>query len=124
MKADSSGEKPETGESSRTLGVRAGYDVKIGEAGAVDYGYGGMSVSPLPYENIPRSLLPKSFGGRDPKNEVFEVDTRDLPRELAYREDPAKYETHGFIEPAFRMSFENYRDAIYETSVLWKRVQQ
>ncbi|HZB07824.1 MAG TPA: hypothetical protein VE525_01790 [Rubrobacter sp.] len=58
---------------------------------------------------------------RDP---VFELDTDELPEELIYRPDPENPEEHGFLEPARRMSFEEYQQTIYGTRALWHRLRQ
>jgi hypothetical protein len=54
---------------------------------------------------------------------VWEVDTDELPDLLAYRPDPDSPETHGFIEPARRMAFEEYQRALHATRTLWRPVR-
>ncbi len=81
----------------------------------------GMSVSPSPPENLPHHRRPPHFDGTG-KDPVFELDTDDLPEELEYRPDPSNPETHGFITPAYPMTFEHYQRAIHETRGLWRLV--
>ena len=78
-----------------------------------------MSVSPAPPENLPLHRRPPDFGGTG-KDPVFAMNTDDLPEELQYRPDPAKPNTHGFITPAYTMTFAHYQRAIHETRVLWQ----
>jgi hypothetical protein len=52
------------------------------------------------------------------------VRARQLPEELNYRPDPENPEEHGFLEPARRMSFEEYQQTIYGTRALWHRLRQ
>jgi hypothetical protein len=112
-----------TGASARTLGARANIDIPVDEDGFVEPGTGGMSVSPHTPENLPFFRRPPEFGGtgRDP---VWELDllaeNPDNPlRKLTYRADPKNPEHHGFIEPATRMSFEEYQQALHETHDAW-----
>ena len=122
MKEDEDG-WPEVGAGSRTLGVRPGVDIRLYFAdGRVDHRVlEGMSVSPSPPENLPPHRRPPQFGGTG-KDPVFELDTDELPEELAYRPDPSKPDAHGFITPAYTMAFEHYQRAIHETRGLWRRV--
>jgi len=83
----------------------------------------GMSVVPPPVENLVDHRRPPDFGGTG-KDPVFELDTEDLPGVLAYRPDPTNPEGHGFIEPARRVSFEEYRRAIHQTRSLWRRLRR
>lgn len=125
---------PMIGTTGRYLGARRCGRVKdfeeINPDGTVDPGKGGMSVNPPPPTNIaPSRRLPK-YGkdedgkigyGKDP---VFELDTDDLPDKLRYRPDPdpKEAERHGFIEPSYRMPFEEYLQTVHETRTLWRRV--
>jgi hypothetical protein len=114
-------EEPELGASSRTLGARAGVDIPVGDDGSVAPETGGMSVSPIPPENLPAHRRPPEFGGTG-KDPVFETETDALPFGLIYRPDSDKPETHGFIEPAYPMTFEGYQGLIHATRVLWRLV--
>lgn len=64
---------------------------------------------------------PPEFGGTG-KDPVFEMDTDELPEELEYLPDPNKPATHGFIRPAYTMSFEHYQRALHATRELWQPV--
>ena len=120
MKADPADGLPATGETGRYLGARPGVDIPVDGDGFVDPGTEGMSVVPPPVENLARHRRPPDFGGTG-KDPVFVLDTEELPDELAYRPDPANPEEHGFIEPAHRVIFEEYRRAIHGTRTLWRR---
>lgn len=72
---------PELGSNSRTLGARAGVDVRVLADGSIIAGRHGISVSPSPPENLPHRRRSPEFGGTG-KEPVFEIDTRDLPRGL------------------------------------------
>lgn len=124
MKADD--ELPIIGFTSRTLGVRAGVDIPVvfeESPGLVGSGAGGVSVSPASPENLPRHRRPPQFCGTG-KDPIFELETDDLPEELAYRPDPDNPRKHGFIEPTQNtlLSFERYQQLIHETRGLWRLV--
>lgn len=123
MRADQADGLPAIGETGRYLGVRPGVDIPVAPDGFVDSGTEGMSVVPPPVENLVDHRRPPDFGGTG-KDPVFELDTEDLPGVLAYRPDPANPEGHGFIEPARRVSFEEYRRAIHQTRTLWRRLRR
>jgi len=53
------------------------------------------------------------------KHPVWELDTDELPDFLVYTQET---ETHGFIEPAYRMELGDYQDAIAATRDLWREV--
>ena len=46
----------------------------------------------------------------------------DLPRGLIYEPDLDNPDTHGYICPAYPMSFEKYQELLYETRYDWRRV--
>lgn len=119
MKEDEDG-LPKIGATPRYLGAKPGKDIRVFNSGSVFSTREGMSVSPWPPENLPSHRRPEEFGGtgHDP---VFEMDTDDLPEELEYLPDPNK-PAHGFIRPAYTMSFEHYQRALHETRELWRRV--
>jgi hypothetical protein len=77
-----------------------------------------MSVSPPPPENLPPSRLPRDRGGKG-KDPIWQLETDDLPRELSYRADPDDPDAHGFIEPSWVMSFEDYQKAIHGSRTRW-----
>lgn len=114
---------PKTGETGRYLGVRPGVDILVDEGGFVDPGMEGMSVAPPPVENLAEHRRPPEFGGGG-KDPVYDLETGELPDDLAYRPDPANPSGHGFIEPTRRMPFEEYRRTIHATRSLWRRLRQ
>lgn len=113
---------PEVGPTGRYPGVRPDIDIPVDGNGVVEPGAGGMSVVPPPVTNLAPHRLPREFGGRS-RDPVFELDTDELPEKLTYRPDPDNPEEHGFVEPAHRMSFEEYERAIHETRGLWRPVR-
>ena len=117
MKAEDD-DLPKVGVSARTLGARPNIDIPLDEDGLVEPEMEGMSVSPPPLENLPYYRRPREFGGegRDP---LWELETDELPAELVYRPDPDDPDRHGFIEPRWWMSFEEYQRAIHSTRGLW-----
>jgi hypothetical protein len=48
--------------------------------------------------------------------------SRDLPKGLQYRPDPAKPTTHGFIEPSEAMTLRQYEDLLAKTKDTCKPV--
>lgn len=120
MRADETGGRPRAAADARSLGARA-RDITIGRYGGVGRGREGMSVSPMPPENLPHHRRPDRFGGSG-KDPVWVLDTEDLPDDLVYAYDSLKPQTHGFISPAYHMSFEHYQQALAETSGLWELV--
>jgi len=109
---------PKPGASARTLGVRANLDIPVDEDDYVRPEMDGMSVSPLPPDNLPDHRRPPEFGGTG-KDLIWELETDNLPNGLSYRPDPAAPERHGFIEPSSLMSFEDYQGALRSTRALW-----
>lgn len=121
MRADADG-LPMVGTSGRYLAIRPNVDVPVDAAGHVDPETEGMSVVPPPVENMEPHRRPPEFDGTG-KDPVFEIETDELPDELRHRPDPANPERHGFIEPARRMSFEEYLAAVRSTRALWRKVE-
>lgn len=112
---------PEIGATSRYLGARPGMDIRVFDSGSVFSTRQGMSVSPLPPKNLPKRRRPKEFGGTG-KDPVFEMETDELPEGLEYLPDPQKPTTHGFIRPAYTMTFEYYQILLHSTRELWRLV--
>lgn len=112
-------ELPKPGWSARALGARCNIDIPIDENGCVEPEMGGVSVSPPPPENLPPIRLPRELGGKG-KDPVWEMETDELPDGLVYRPDPDNPEAHGFIEPARRMTFEEYQRILHEARTLWR----
>lgn len=120
MKQTISGE-PQLGGSARTLGVRLGKDIAaLSGVELVQPGEGGLSVSPDDPRFLPVFRRPPLFGGTGVDPIWFLQDT-DLGPTLCYRRDPAR-SGHGFIEPAFPMTADEYRQALEATQSLWRQV--
>lgn len=113
---------PKPGWSARTLGARCNIDVRINEDGFILPEDGGMSVSPPPPENLTPIRRPPEHGGTG-KDPVWRMETDELPGELHFRSDPDDPARHGFIEPAERMTFEEYQRTLHETRPLWTPVR-
>jgi hypothetical protein len=118
MKA-ASDRHPEPGRTARTLGVRPGIDIRVGEDGLVVGGEGGMSVAPDSAENLPAHRRPPEHGGTG-KDPIWELAVADLSDELVYREDPLMHGVHGFIEPSAPITFERYESALLGTRAAWR----
>jgi hypothetical protein len=114
---------PVVGESARRLGARQGIDVEVDQGSMVHPVSGGMSVSPGSPESLPRHRKPPEWGGTglDP---VWEVSSDELGPRLLYRPDPARPDTHGFIEPSGPVKFAEYQDALAETRPKWRLVER
>jgi hypothetical protein len=127
------GDKPMTGSSSTSLGVRVPAtsnhpDIVPDSVGEVHPGTGGMSVAPslraLPFRLIPRRLrhLVPGAGGND-KHYVWSLGdgpfvAGQVATALQLRPDPAN-SNHGFVEPDAVMSLDSYQDAIRATRDDW-----
>lgn len=122
MRADPEDGLPLVGKTARYLAARPGPDIPVDEDGTVEPETGGTSVSPPPLRNLHPLRLPREHGGLG-KDPVFELETDELPEELAYRPDPSNPEGHGFIEPGRRMPFEVYEGAVRATRLLWRPVR-
>lgn len=113
---------PELGASSRLLGARPEFDSPVDANGYVEPTTGGMSVSPDGPLNLPPHRRPREFGGYG-RDSVFKVDESTLGGELRFRPDPDNPDTHGFVEPARRMTFEDYQMALGSSRMLWSKVE-
>ena len=122
MKAAEKGvpQPPRTG--SRTIGARPNIDIPVNEIGLVEPEMGGISVSPNSEENLPPYRRPPAFGGTG-KDPLWELETENLPDELAYRPDPDDPDRHGFIEPSRVMTFNRYQGALRLSRNLWRPVE-
>lgn len=124
MRADAD-QGPRVGRSGRTLGVRVPNDIAPHQDGTVDPGCGGMSVVPHTMWNIPSHRRPSglrkgSTGLRDDR--IYAIGERIEARgELVARPDPASPTRHAFVEPARRMSLENFELALVSTRPDWRQ---
>jgi hypothetical protein len=110
---------PESGRTARTLGVRPGIDIQVGDGGLVVGGEGGMSVAPNSPENLPAHRRPPEHGGTG-KDPIWELDVADLGEELGYREDPLMPGAHGFVAPALPTTFDAFEAALSGTRRAWR----
>jgi hypothetical protein len=120
MRPDENG-LPTLGSSASTLGVRLNKDIFLKDDGLVHPRTEGMSVAPDRPENIFQPLRPKELGGGG-RNPAYGIDVGDLGPSLTFRRDPRKPTSHGFIEPAYPMEFEEYESSILSTAAAWRRV--
>lgn len=101
----------------RGLGVRPVLDISMDDAGHVEPDTNGMSVAQDAPEFLPEHRRPVSLGGEsdDPQ---WRIEEEELGAALVYRldEPPPR---HGVIEPAWRMTLEEYELAIAETREAW-----
>ena len=110
---------PLTGAIARTLGARPAIDIVVDSVGMVRPGTGGVSVAPNDIMHLPVFRRPPEFGGTG-KDPVWSIRAIDLGPDLRYRPDPDNPAGHGFIEPARRMRFSEYQDALHATSGTWR----
>jgi hypothetical protein len=121
MKEDENG-LPTLGESGRALGVRGVDDIPIDADGLVHPGTGGMSVSPNNPMNLPEWRRPSGFGGTG-KDPVWGLNSDDLGTNLSYRPDPENPIAHGFVEPAFSMTYDQYLESLWNTLTSWFKLK-
>ena len=109
---------PELGSSASRLGARPGVDIPVDENGMVRPGTGGMSVNESP-TGMPEFRRPPSFGGSGKNLNMYCISSCDLGPGLQYVPDVSG---HGFVEPAWNMSFEEYQAYLYQTQGSWSEV--
>jgi hypothetical protein len=109
---------PVVGPTARTLGVRLEIDIPVDAYGMVRPGAGGLSVSPESPVYLPTHRRPPEFGGTG-NDDVWFIAVNDLGPSLLYRPDPANPAGHGFVEPARRMTAEEYQQALAATRGAW-----
>ena len=120
MKEDNGSQ--ETGNTARSLGARPGYgtelnsgeDIIVDTDGMVHPGQGGMSVAPDP-KDLVRIRKPPFLGGTS-KDPVWGIKTNNLGPQLKYVPDSP---THGTIQPAYDMPFDEYQKALANTKPFW-----
>lgn len=112
---------PRVDASARTLGARPSIDVPGDGADDVDPGMGGMSVAIGAAHFLPEHRRPTNLGGSgaDP---VFMIEAGELGPDLRVRADEDGPSGHGFVEPVFRMGFDDYQEAIWASRPGWQRV--
>lgn len=112
---------PRVDESARTLGARPWIDVPGDGSDPVEPNTGGMSVSSGSPQNLPVHRRPSTFAGTgaDP---VFSIEVPEIGHDLRWRADSEGLSGHGFLEPARRMPFHEYQEALWATRSRWRRV--
>lgn len=109
---------PAIGATARTLGARPDVDIPLTPEGLVRPGLGGMSVSPDSPMNLPRHRRPPEWNGTG-KDLIWSITTDLLGNDLSYRPDPED-PTHGFVEPARPMLFNEYQGYLFESARSWR----
>lgn len=112
---------PVVGATARTLGARPVIDIPIDQNGMVWPRTGGISVTPNDPKKLPRHRRPRSLGGRG-KDPVWCIPSSYLGPKLVYKADPNNPTSHGFIEPAFPITFDDYQRALTGTRGSWQLV--
>lgn len=110
--------QPEPGRTARTLGARPGVDIPVDADGFVHGGHGGVSrrIRRIGF----RGTADRPSHGGTGKDSVWELAVARLGEKLVYRHDPLMPALHGFVEPAFAMSFEEYEAALAATRRDWR----
>jgi hypothetical protein len=119
MEEDGEG-RPFVGSTARCLGIRAGDDIPVDDEGEVEPFSGGMSVTPHTPAELPFFRRPPSYEGGTGKDPAWEIDSGNLGEGLVYRPDDARPDTHGFVEPAWRMRLDEYEDLLALTRDSWR----
>ena len=126
MTADSDG-LPLVKQSARALGVRTPADVSSGvdpdvistaPDDIIQPGEGGMSTAPNDPANLAKNRRPPQVNGGVGKDPVWEIDTNDLGTVLRFNQDKP---THGAVEPAQPMTFEQYEQSLLASRGKWVR---
>jgi hypothetical protein len=120
------GDKPLIAPTARGLGARPETDILVSSSGEVSPGTGGMSVAPdwklLPAWRIPRRLahiVPKARGRNEDacwRLGRYPFVPGPITEQLQLVSDGP---THGVVEPAFEMSFNQYQLALASTKDEW-----
>ena len=132
MMEDVATAKPKTGDTARTLGARPQVigadgkidgDIPIDSDGMVHPGTGGMSVSPA-IQDLKPWRRPEKFGGTG-KDDVWLINEDKLGEKLVYVPDKPDQKdgkvSHGEIQPAYTMTYEDYQNALAETAQYWEK---
>jgi hypothetical protein len=101
----------------RGLGVRPIVDIPIDEAGFVDADTDGMSVAQDSPEHLPEHRRPVWLDGES-SDPLWQIEEDEIGDALSYRlDEPPPH--HGVIEPAWRMTLEEFELALAETRGAW-----
>ena len=93
------------------------------ENGMVEPGTEGPSVTPDDPRRLPRGQVPKRLGGRNPYD-LWSIREDEIGPMLRYRASDNNPEGHGFLEPAYRMSADDFQRALCDTRVRWRLVER
>lgn len=108
---------PAVGESSSTLGARAGIDIPVDVAGGVRPATGGMSVAPDDPLWLPKARRPIALGGTG-RHPVYSLPVTALHPDLVARVD--RPPEHASVEPLAACSFEEFQAGIWSTRGRWE----
>ena len=119
--------RPLVGESSRALGIRPGYDIRVNDDGSVEPGKGGMSVSPQ-WQLLPHFLIPRRLRDRIPKAAGNNNDACWAMHDGDFQSGPLTAELvlhvdrpiHGTVQPARSMLLNEYETALAATRDAWR----
>ena len=75
-----------------------------------------MSTAPNDPANLAKNRRPPQINGGIGKDPVWEIDTNDLGTELQFNQDKP---THGTVEGAQPMTFDEYEQALVATRAKW-----
>lgn len=115
-------DRPGLGSNARSLGARPDWDIPVDTLGLVRPGDGGMSVSPDSPLNLPDHRRPSEWDGTG-KDPIWAIPKELLGDDLVYRPDPVD-PSHGFVEPARIMTFNEYEEALHETQEFWQQIRR
>src|SRR5258708_3705156 len=120
---------PMIGGSAEKLGVGRNQDIIPDQHGMVHRPKfvpgqrNGLSSAPA-IQDLPVFILPRDWGGTNPRTVVWQIELADLGTELVAQEDskPGRTTRHVSIGPARTMLFDEYAKQIDATRTKWKRV--
>jgi hypothetical protein len=120
---------PMLGTTAETLGIRRDKDIIPDPAGMVSRPSfqparaNGLSCAPT-IQDLPGFVLPRTWGGRNPRTVIWRIDAADLGPDLIGVEDSdlSRPMRHLSIGPAQMMSFDDYVRLIENTRSKWKKV--
>ena len=117
---------PLIGATAKTLGARPKVslpreqgDIVIDADGMVWPNTGGMS-SNTDIASIPSFRLPEALGGGGKNIELFRISDTEIPTGLIFHFETT---THGFMEPARPMSYQEMQELLHSTRYAWQKVQ-
>jgi hypothetical protein len=120
---------PMIGSSAEKLGIRRRQDIIPDQYGMVHRPRflpgqrNGLWCAPR-IQDLPAFILPRIYGGTNPRTVVWRIDLADLGTELVAQEDSklGRPTRHISIGPARDMTFDEYVKQIDATRTKWKKV--